>query len=64
MQKQEKQQQFIRRVYGSAFKTNATGKAKIKHYVSNAIYKIAGPKNIDKREMAYLEKSVLNRAMK
>lgn len=34
---------------GSAFKTNATGKAKIKHYVSNAIYKIAGPKNIDKK---------------
>lgn len=49
LQKQEKQQQFIRRVYGSAFKTNATGKAKIKHYVSNAIYKIAGPKNIDKK---------------
>ena len=37
------------RVYGSAFKTNATGKARIKHYVSNAIYKIAGPKNIDKK---------------
>lgn len=49
LQKQEKQQQFIRRVYGSAFKTNATGKARIKHYVSNAIYKIAGPKNIDKK---------------
>lgn len=49
LQKQEKQQQFIRRVYGSAFKTNATGKAKIKHYVSNAIYKIAGSQNIDKK---------------
>lgn len=30
-------------------KGNDTGKAKIKHYVSNAIYKIAGPKNIDKK---------------
>ena len=49
LQKQEKQQQFIRRVYGSAFKMNVTGKAKIKHCISSAIYKIAGPKNTDKK---------------
>ena len=60
MQKQEKQQQFIRRVYGSAFKTNATGKAKIKHYVSNAIYKIAGPKNIDKKRNYWKKEWALN----
>ena len=49
LQKQEKQQQFIRRIYGSTFKKNTTGKTKIKHYVSSAIYKIISPKVIDKK---------------
>lgn len=46
---QEKKQQFIRRIYGSTFKKNITGKMKIKHYISSAIYKIAGAETVDKK---------------
>lgn len=47
LKKQEKQMQFLRRLYTSTFKKNASGLSVVKHYVSKLIYCAVGGRRFE-----------------